>query len=121
MGCFGDGVPWENVPVRFPAPPALVSENQESLETLSQAVWSRDTAQLGFSELLAKTESFDFLSELSCNVTGAVAISTPCGQGSFSDTRGDLCCCHRARAKPPSPETWVMIIIARQILLQIVF
>lgn len=49
-------MPWEKVPVRFPALSALADENQESLETLSKAVWSRDRAQLGFSELPAKTE-----------------------------------------------------------------
>lgn len=81
MGCFGDGMPQENIPVRFPALSALVGENQEPSETSSKAVWSRETAQLGFSELPAKTETFSFLSELSCNVPRAVPMSTPCSQG----------------------------------------
>lgn len=76
MGGFGDGMPWENIPVRFPAVSALLGENQESLETLPKAVWSRDRAQLGFSELPAKTETSDSLSGLSWCHWGC-AISTP--------------------------------------------
>lgn len=43
---------------------ASVGANQESLETLYEAVLSRITAQLAFSEFPAKTETFYFLSVL---------------------------------------------------------
>lgn len=121
MGGFGDGMPWENIPVRFPAVSALLGENQESLETLPKAVWSRDRAQLGFSELPAKTETSDSLSGLSCSVTGAVqsALLQP-GQGWIPEIPGDVCCSYSARVSPSSPETSLMIITALQILLLIV-
>lgn len=119
MGCFGDGVPWEKVPVRFPAFSALLGENQESLETLSKAVWSRDRAQLGFSELPAKTEIL--ISYLS---SAAVSLGL-CNQHSLQPELGcflrSLGLFAAARMNLPSPEISVMIITAVQILLLIVF
>ena len=63
---------------------ASVGANQESLETLYEAVFSRNTAQLGFSELPTKTETFYCLSELSWDfVLWGLPIRMTCAQGQY--------------------------------------